>query len=94
MEVLKGGPLCPSSMSAGNTICDSQPELAMTAPGSPSVNAKVQLDMTDTLPLPEMGTQIPVGRPGGQQHAPVRHASHGGSWGQAGGSGSGWKQVQ
>lgn len=42
--------LVPSSMSTGNTMADN-PELAMTAPGSKTVNPKP--DRIDNLPLPQ-----------------------------------------
>jgi len=53
--------LVPSSMSGGNTVAD-DPQLSMTAPGTPSVNAAHMPDATDHLPLPEFsnGTAIPV----------------------------------
>jgi hypothetical protein len=50
--------LVPSSMSTGNTMSD-DPSLAMTAPGSKTVNPKP--DKLDNLPLPVASDgQIPL----------------------------------
>jgi hypothetical protein len=46
--------LAPSSMSPGNTISDDA-SLAMTAPGSDSINPIP--DRLDDLPQPKLGTQ-------------------------------------
>jgi len=92
MQRLTGGPLVPSSMAAGNTVYDDA-SLAMTAPGSPSVNNYANVTK-DVLPQPRLGTQIPVGSPGMQQHAAAAHPDDGGgSWTVAGRSGGGWKET-
>lgn len=61
MEDLTGkfpAALVPSSMNPGNTTADA-PNLAMTAPGSPSVNPIHETP--DNLPLPVFSqAQIPV----------------------------------
>lgn len=71
--------LVPSSMNAGNTTA-SNPELAMTAPGSESV-LPVQ-ERLDVLPQPRFsnGTPIPVSYPGVRQKVAV-HAGPDGAIG-------------
>lgn len=84
--------LVPSSMSGGNTVSD-DPNLAMTAPGSPGIMPMP--DVQDNLPLPQdSGTQIPVSHPG--QHGRVTaEGSRPGMvpWKDAGGSSGRWKET-
>ena len=72
-------PLVNSSMNAGNTTA-SNPELAMTAPGSESVLPVS--DRLDVLPQPRFtnGTAIPVSHPGIRDKVTV-HAGPDGSTG-------------
>lgn len=69
--------LVPSSMQAGNTTSNA-PELAMTAPGSPSVLPVPETP--DRLPMPEnTGAQIPVSFPGNREKIAVQDAGRDGS---------------
>lgn len=88
MQTLRGGALVPSGMLAGGVTEGHQRE--MSAPGSPSV---VNMPVSDVLPQPMAAGQFPLGHPGQQPHVSSAGGSGGGSWSQAGGSGSGWKEV-
>jgi hypothetical protein len=69
--------LVPSSMSGGNTVYD-DPQLAMTAPGSPGVNNYAEVN-ADVLPQPQLpGDQIPVSHPGNRDRVTVKSGAQGG----------------
>jgi len=91
-------PLTVSSMSGGNTQADPESaRIAMTAPGSTSIEQPSPTS-NNVLHIPEPGSaQIPVSHPGMQEKVRVQPAREGaGRWDDAHtipGRSGGWKET-